>query len=85
LIFERDEEEVLEEEVLVSSSSGTMISNNRRDGYGLTISYNDSSKSPLVELGILEDLTRHDVLSRSHYVFKVSYIYHVEKEFNTRL
>jgi salicylate hydroxylase len=43
----------------------------RKDGYGLTLTYNPSSSihSPLEKLGILEDLARKDCPSRAHYVF----------------
>ena len=40
----------------------------RRDGYGLTLSYNE--KGPLAKLGLLETVARVDCPSRSHYVFK---------------
>ena len=40
----------------------------RRDGYGLTLSYNE--KGPLAKLGLLETVARVDSPSRSHYVFK---------------
>eukprot|EP00563_Minutocellus_polymorphus_P006517 CAMPEP_0181033562 /NCGR_PEP_ID=MMETSP1070-20121207/7320_1 /TAXON_ID=265543 /ORGANISM="Minutocellus polymorphus, Strain NH13" /LENGTH=628 /DNA_ID=CAMNT_0023110991 /DNA_START=106 /DNA_END=1989 /DNA_ORIENTATION=+ len=40
----------------------------RRDGYGLTLSYNE--KGPLAKLGLLETAARVDCPSRSHYVFK---------------
>ena len=45
--------------------------NARRDGYGLTLTYNPSNSihSPLQKLGILEELARRDCPSRSHYVF----------------
>ena len=39
----------------------------RRDGYGLTLTYNP--KGPLAQLGILEELSRLDAPSRCHYVF----------------
>ena len=41
----------------------------RREGYGLTLTYNSSSKGPLQQLGILEELAREDTPSRSHYTF----------------
>ena len=40
----------------------------RRDGYGLTLSYNE--KGPLAKLGLLETVARVDCPSRSHYVFR---------------
>lgn len=40
----------------------------RRDGYGLTLSY--SEKGPLAKLGLLETVARVDCPSRSHYVFR---------------
>ena len=40
----------------------------RRDGYGLTLSYNE--KGPLAKLGLLETVARVDCPSRSHYVFQ---------------
>lgn len=40
----------------------------RKDGYGLTLSYNP--KGPLAKLGLLEKVARVDCPSRSHYVFK---------------
>ena len=40
----------------------------RRDGYGLTLSYNP--KGPLAKLGLLESVARVDCPSRSHYVFR---------------
>ena len=42
----------------------------KSDGYGLTISYNDSPKSPLVQLDILQDLLDYNMKSTSHYVFR---------------
>ena len=39
----------------------------RRDGYGLTLTYNP--KGPLASLGILEDVAQKDCPSRSHYEF----------------
>lgn len=41
----------------------------RKDGYGLTLTYNPSKTSPLAQLGLLEKLARLDCPSRSHYVF----------------
>lgn len=52
----------------------------RKDGYGLTLTYNPSGASskssssaniqaPLSLLGILEELARRDCPSRAHYVF----------------
>ena len=41
----------------------------RREGYGLTLTYNPSKSSPLQKLGLLEQLAREDCPSRSHYVF----------------
>jgi 2-polyprenyl-6-methoxyphenol hydroxylase-like FAD-dependent oxidoreductase len=43
----------------------------RKDGYGLTLTYNPSSsiQSPLTKLGLLETLARMDCPSRAHYVF----------------
>lgn len=45
--------------------------NARKDGYGLTLTYNPSSSihSPLTKLGLLEELARKDCPSRAHYVF----------------
>lgn len=43
--------------------------NCRREGYGLTLTYNNSSKGPLQQLGILEELAQEDTPSRSHYTF----------------
>lgn len=40
----------------------------RRDGYGLTLTYNP--KGPLAKLGILEQVCLHDTPSRSHYLFQ---------------
>ena len=39
----------------------------RRDGYGLTLTYNP--KGPLASLGLLEDVAQKDCPSRSHYEF----------------
>jgi hypothetical protein len=39
----------------------------RRNGYGLTLTYNP--KGPFGKLGLLEKVARHDTPSRSHYVF----------------
>ena len=39
----------------------------RRNGYGLTLTYNPSG--PLGKLGLLETVAKHDTPSRSHYVF----------------
>jgi 2-polyprenyl-6-methoxyphenol hydroxylase-like FAD-dependent oxidoreductase len=41
----------------------------RRDGYGLTLTYNPHAQGPLAKLGILEELALRDVPSRSHFVF----------------
>lgn len=41
----------------------------RKDGYGLTLTYNPSMTSPLTKLGLLEKLARLDCPSRSHYIF----------------
>jgi salicylate hydroxylase len=41
----------------------------RKDGYGLTLTYNPSKTSPLTQLGLLEKLARLDCPSRAHYVF----------------
>ena len=40
----------------------------RRDGYGLTLTYNP--KGPLAKLGILEQVCLQDTPSRSHYLFQ---------------
>ena len=43
----------------------------RKDGYGLTLTYNPSStiQSPLQNIGLLEQVARMDCPSRAHYVF----------------
>ncbi len=48
--------------------------NARKDGYGLTLTYNPSTSihSPLTKLGLLEEVARKDCPSRSHYVFHSS-------------
>lgn len=40
----------------------------RREGYGLTLSYNP--KGPLAHMGLLEQVAQHDCPSRSHYMFQ---------------
>lgn len=41
----------------------------RREGYGLTLSYNP--KGPLAHLDLLDDLAQLDCPSKCHYIFKV--------------
>lgn len=40
----------------------------RREGYGLTLSYNP--KGPLAHMGLLEQVAQQDCPSRSHYMFQ---------------
>lgn len=42
----------------------------RREGYGLTLTYNP--KGPLAQMGLLEEVAQRDCPSRSHYMFAVS-------------
>lgn len=42
----------------------------RREGYGLTLTYNP--KGPLAQMGLLEEVAQLDCPSRSHYIFSVS-------------
>jgi hypothetical protein len=41
----------------------------RREGYGLTLTYNP--KGPLAQMGLLEQVAQCDCPSRSHYMFSV--------------
>ena len=41
----------------------------RREGYGLTLTYNP--QGPLAKMGLLEEVARRDCPSRSHYIFAV--------------
>ena len=41
----------------------------RREGYGLTLTYNP--KGPLAKMGLLEQVAQCDCPSRSHYMFSV--------------
>lgn len=41
----------------------------RREGYGLTLTYNP--KGPLAQMGLLDQVAQRDCPSRSHYIFSV--------------
>ena len=41
----------------------------RREGYGLTLTYNP--KGPLAQMGLLDQVAQQDCPSRSHYIFSV--------------
>jgi 2-polyprenyl-6-methoxyphenol hydroxylase-like FAD-dependent oxidoreductase len=41
----------------------------RREGYGLTLTYNPNG--PLAQMGLLEQVAQRDCPSRSHYLFSV--------------